>query len=113
MKSGSADDPFEDDDEPESVRERGTPVADDEDSGSGGVPPYALRRGSVKEGRVKVPVWLQEGNEERLGAVKDEVEGLLGYDVYMTDFKEAVVLEGLENPERVAERLDEWGCEYA
>jgi len=106
MKSGSGDDPFEDD-EPESVS--GSSVA--EDNGDDGVPPYALRRGSVKEGRVKVPFWMRD--EERLDTVKDEVEDILGYEVYMTDFKEAVVLEGLGNPERVAERLDAWGCEYA
>jgi hypothetical protein len=25
----------------------------------------------------------------------------------------AAVLEGLSNPEAIAEQLDEWGCEYA
>jgi len=113
VKSGSADDPFEDDGEPESVREQGTPVAEDEDSGSGGVPPYALRRGSVKENRGKVPIWLQEENEELQSQVKDEVEEILGYEVYQTDFKEAAHLEGLVNPEAIADRLDEWGCEFA
>jgi len=111
VKPGSSeDDPFADD-EPESVREQGTPVV--EDSGNGGVPPYAMRRNAVKEDRVKVPVWLQDENEELQSRVKDEVEDLLGYDVYMTDFKEAAHLEGLVNPEAIAERLDEWGCEYA
>lgn len=104
MKGGSGDDPFEDD-----------PVDDSsvEDSGNGGVPPYALRRSSVKEDREMVPFWLQDENEDRLGDVKGEVENRLGYEVYLTDFKEAVVLEGLENPAAIAERLDEWGCEYA
>ncbi len=113
MKSGSADDPFKDDDEPETVREQGTPVADDEDSGTSGVPPYAMRRDAVKENRVKVPVWLQSENEDRLHDVKSEVEDQLGYDVYMTDFKEAAVLQGLENPDAIAQQLDDWGCEYA
>lgn len=115
MKDGTGGDPFADDTgegEQESVTEQGTPITE-EDSGSSGVPPYAMWRDGVKDGREMVPVWLQESTEDKLEAVKDDVEERLGYDVYLTDFKEAAVLEGLENPGAIARRLDEWGCEYA
>jgi hypothetical protein len=78
-----------------------------------GEPPYAMRRDAVQENREKIPVWLQDQNKDRLDEVKDEVESILGYDVYQTDFKEAAILHGLANPLEIATQLEEWGCEYA
>lgn len=113
----SSDDPFDggegEDGSGEAVINEEDESATQDSSEDSEVPPYAMRRNSVKEDRDMVPFWLQEVNEDRLEVVKDDVEERLGYDVYLTDFKEAVVLEGLENPERIAERLNEWGCEYA
>lgn len=74
--------------------------------------PWAVRRDGVKDDRSKVPFWLQDEHEDRLGDVKREVEEHLGYDVYLTDFKEAAILHGLENPYKIATQLDEWGCEH-
>jgi len=75
--------------------------------------PLAVRRDAVKEGRSMVPVWMQEETKDRQQDVKREVEDLLGYNVYLTDFKEAAFLHGLENPLEIANQLEDWGCEYA
>lgn len=75
--------------------------------------PWAVRRDGVKDGRSMVPVWIQETTSERQQDVKRKVEDLLGYTVYPTDFKEAAMLHGLENPLEIASQLDEWGCGYA
>lgn len=76
-------------------------------------PPYAIRRDEVQEGRSMVPVWVQEDVENRQQNVKRKVEDVLGYEVYLTDFKEAAYRHGLENPLEIASQLDDWGCEYA
>lgn len=75
--------------------------------------PWAARRDGVKDGRKMKPVGMQEETLERQKAVKKEVGNILGYDVLLTDFKEAAYLHGLENPLEIATQLDEWGCEYA
>ena len=109
MKDGTAGDPFADDAEPETIEEQDTSVVDSGNDGPG----YAVERSGVKDGREMTPLYLQDETEERAAEVKSEVEGILGYDVYMTDFKEAAYLEGLSSPEGIASRLDSWGCEYA
>lgn len=76
-------------------------------------PPYAIRRDKVKDDREMVPFWLRSETKEQQENVKREVEELLGYDVYLTDFKEAAYLHGLENPLEIASQLEDWGCEYA
>lgn len=114
MKEGTGDDPFADEgDNQEELTMGESTTVGLEDSGTSGVPPLAMRRDGVKGERDMVPVWMQDDTEVRQKEVKQEVEEILGYDVYLTDFKEAAYLEGLSNPEGIAEKLEEWGCEYA
>ena len=117
MKRGAEDNPLADDlaeseDNQQEASSGETTSGGFEDTGNDGVP-YAVRRSGVKAERDMEPVWMQAETVEKQKDVKQEVERILGYDVYLTDFKEAAYLEGLSNPEGIAERLDDWGCEYA
>ena len=117
MKRGAEDNPLADDlpeseDNQQEVSSGETASEGFDSSGSDGVP-YAVRRSGVKAERDMEPVWMRAETVEKQKDVKQEVEGILGYDVYLTDFKEAAYLEGLVNPEGIAKRLDSWGCEYA
>lgn len=111
MKEGNSGSPFDSDPDsdldPESGRVGGRGGIDESDV------PYAVRRDSVNEDRENLPIWTRPETKARQTDVKAEVEDRLGYDVYLTDFKEAAYLEGLENPAAIAERLESWGCRYA
>lgn len=71
--------------------------------------PYKLRREKVNEGREQVPYFLREEIIEAEDELRDELEELLGEDVYKSDYREAAMVVAQRNPELVAEVLREWG----
>jgi hypothetical protein len=71
--------------------------------------PYKLRRNKVNEGREQVPYFLREEIIEDEDELQGTLEGLLGEDVYKSDYREAAMVVAQRNPELVAEVLREWG----
>lgn len=71
--------------------------------------PYKLRRDKVNEGREQVPYFLREEVMDAEGDLQDELESILGEDVYKSDYREASMVVAQRNPELVAEVLREWG----
>jgi hypothetical protein len=135
MKQGSTDDPFADDIDDseeeeadadpefsqeeettpsvpeERVRER-SDVDSDSDVSSGGESgqlPYIYARDSVKDGRQQRPIFLRDEIEEGIPELVTKLEASLGKDVYRTDVLEAAVVIAQQNPDLVAEELEEWG----
>ncbi|QZY01187.1 hypothetical protein [Halobaculum rubrum] len=135
MKAGSSNDPFSDDDQdeqpeeepveeiddegadantsepvPESRPER-EEVVDERDTNSGSrldQYPYKLRRDSVKDERDMVQLYVQNSTERRSTARKAEFEEEHEVDVYLTDWREAAFLAGVEE-RGIADVLREWG----
>jgi hypothetical protein len=71
--------------------------------------PYKLRRNKVNEGREQVPYFLREEVIEDEEELQETLEGLLGEDVYKSDYREAAMVVAQRNPKLVAEVLREWG----
>jgi len=71
--------------------------------------PYKLRREKVNEGREQVPYFLREEIIDAEDNLQNELEELLGEDVYKSDYREAAMVVAQRNPELVAEVLREWG----
>ena len=71
--------------------------------------PYKLRREKVNEGREQVPYFLREEIIDAEDDLQNELEELLGEDVYKSDYREAAMVVAQRNPELVAEVLREWG----
>ena len=71
--------------------------------------PYKLRREKVNEGREQVPYFLREEIIDAEDNLQNELEDLLGEDVYKSDYREAAMVVAQRNPELVAEVLREWG----
>lgn len=128
MKTGSGDDPFADDDSTTAESETQTnespdnsavsaepdpsisPPEETHDSGQAEMQiPYKFRRSGVKDGRNRVPIYLQDPTKEREREVKQSLESEFDEDVTMTDLREAVLKVGLENPSDVQDQLEEWG----
>ena len=125
MKQGTGEDPFADEpaaDDTEVASPPPTPTDSVEDTDIDAQAAtdadedevaWAVRRSSVKSDREMHPFYAQESTIQREKEVKQIVEEQLGYDVYLTDFREAAHLEGLSNPAGIAEVLEDWGCKYA
>lgn len=71
--------------------------------------PYKLRRDKVNEGRQQVPYFLRDEVVAAEGDLQDELERILGEDVYKSDYREAAMVVAQRNPELVAAVLREWG----
>jgi len=71
--------------------------------------PYIHARDGVKDGRTQRPVFLRDHVETGIDELVAEMETELGEDVYKTDVTEAAMAVAQENPELVAEKLEEWG----
>jgi hypothetical protein len=71
--------------------------------------PYKLRRDRVNEGREQVPFFLREDVIDAEDGLQDSLEGMLGEDVYKSDYREAAMIVAQRNPDLVAEVLREWG----
>jgi len=132
MKQGSADDPFADESTDDPATESGeesTP-ADRSDAAPATEPvgsdletttqqptsrslPYIHSRDGVKDGRTQRPVFLRDHIEDGIADLVAQMEAEFGEDVYKTDVTEAAMAIAEENPELVAEKLDEWGYGWA
>lgn len=71
--------------------------------------PYKLRRDRVNEGREQVPFFLRENVIDAEDELQNDLERILGEDVYKSDYREAAMIVAQRNPEIVAEVLREWG----
>jgi|GEM_PF-1597339 len=71
--------------------------------------PYKLRREKVNEGREQVPYFLRAEVIDGEDELRDELEAILGEDVYKSDYREAAMVVAQRHPELVAEVLREWG----
>ena len=118
MKDGVGPNPFDEDLEEDSggldedsVVEQGEPV-NDVDSGNDGGPGWRAKE-SAKSRRDMVQFFLQDSTKDAEGEFKGKVEDIAGFDVYTTDLREAAYLVAMEHPEEVAQKLEEWGCEFA
>jgi len=126
MKEGAGDDPFAEDTdeaaEDSSTTERTeapepTPTTSVENtaesqtgnSHQGMTIPYKFRRSGVKDGRERVPLFLQESTKESEREAKRELEKRFEDDVSKTDLREALMAVGMENIDDVEAHLKEWG----
>ncbi len=140
MKPGSGDDPFADDDDEnedaaEPTGQNGTETdqtpndsdsenrtkpestggEESETSGGGQTTsslPYIYRRDRVQDGRSGVTFYLRDRVREEEDDFVEELEGILGEDVYVADAREAALDAAFRNPEIVAEVLREWGYDF-
>ena len=71
--------------------------------------PYTLRRDRVNEGRSQIPFFLREAVVDGETELQDTLEGMLGEEVYKSDYREAAMVVAQRNPELVAAVLREWG----
>jgi hypothetical protein len=71
--------------------------------------PYVLRRDKVNEGRQQVPYFLRDEVVDAEDDLQNELERILGEDVYKSDYREAAMVVAQRNPELVAAVLREWG----
>lgn len=131
MKDGTGGDPFADDDpvdETTAKSESATASTESEPSTSATEPdletttssssthqattelPYIYARETVKEDRDQVPFFLREDIQELESDFIDELESILGEDVYKADAREAALQAVYENyVEETAALLREWG----
>jgi hypothetical protein len=122
MKQGSTDDPFAEDapdaigEAPSSDRSETENSSDSSITTEHTIPsqqerslPYIHARDGVKDGRTQRPVFLREETEAGIDELVAEMEAEFGEDVYKTDVTEAAMIVAQENPDLVAETLDEWG----
>jgi len=127
MKPGAGDDLLSDDDDQEDVDDE--PVAedsvddllsDDESSNepatdtsgdsSGYALPWIHRRDTVKSDRPEIiQMHVRKSTVDGEGALQDDVEDILGDDVYALDLREAAYLVAMQHPDEVADQLREWG----
>ena len=128
MKEGAGDDPFADE-SPDNGTESDVAAEEEPNAGSGSVIsggstpdtddtggsgesrqeyPYMLIRDTVKQGRTNDHVYqLRDEYSAHEDVLHDEVEELLGDDVYLTDLREAIVATA--DPEAIAAQLRDWG----
>jgi hypothetical protein len=71
--------------------------------------PHKLRRDRVNEGREQVPFFLREAVTDAEDGLQNSLEGMLGEDVYKSDYREAAMTVAQRDPELVAEVPREWG----
>lgn len=132
MKKGAGENPFADSEEEENEerpQERRSDVEMDEGTSDGertdiGMEssgsktrgrvtemqiPYKYRRDGVKDGRDRVPLFLQEETKRAEREAQRELESRFDDSVSMTDLREALVKVGLSDLDRVEEVLEDWG----
>jgi hypothetical protein len=116
MKEGAGEDPFADDPdesagETDSQREgaRSGQAGDRSEAEAGMRIPYLYRRDGVKEGRDRVPLFLQPETKRAERDARREFEDRFDETVALTDLREALVLAGLDHLDDVEGQLAEWG----
>jgi hypothetical protein len=122
MKEGAGEDPFADDEEPESATSSagGESDADETAEASGGPDsggrdrrriqiPYKFRRDGVQDGRDRYPLFLREETKTAERDALRELEDRFDGDVSLTDLREALVIVGLDHLDEVERQMEEWG----
>lgn len=127
MKEGAGEDPFAEDDQSapgetaaddaprsEPVGDRSSQSGHSSGSGQAGSQqtmsiPYKLRRNGVKDGRDRVPLFLQPETKRGEREARRTLEDRIDDDVSLTDLREALVRTGLEHLDEVEGQLEEWG----
>lgn len=119
MKDGAGEDPFAEDTEApvgEGAAAGGELASESpkpEENHSAGERaaniPYKFRRGSVQEGRDRVPLFIQEDTKEEEREVLRDLEDKFGENVSLTDLREALVKTGAQHIDEVGHQLEEWG----
>lgn len=120
MKEGAGEDPFADDDDADAGEEDQELEQSDEhtdaktgESNSGAEQvteiPYKFRRGSVHDGRDRVPLFLMPETKHQERDAQRELEERFGSDVALTDLRESVMKAGLEHLDDAEVYLEEWG----
>jgi len=71
--------------------------------------PYKFRRDSVRDGRNRVPLFLQGDTKSAERDALRELEARFDDDVSLTDLREALLKTGLQHLDDVQEQLEEWG----
>lgn len=110
MKPGTGGDPFGDGDR--EVDSASEPLEEDVEETTETLP-WAVQRDSVKSDREMVQFFLQADTQSEEREFERDVEDEAGYDVLVTDLREAAYLVAMEHPDEVADILDEWGCEFS
>jgi len=70
-------------------------------------------RDGVKDGRSQRPVFLWDHIDDGIAALIAKMDAEFGEDVSRIEVTEAAMAVAEENPERVHEKLDEWGYGWA
>lgn len=127
MKPGAGDDLLSDDEDDETEEPADTGGGEDlleaaeepdaqpaDDTGSDSSSEYSLpwihRRDTVKSDRPEIiQMHVRDETVDGEGALQDDVEDILGEDVYALDVREAAYLVAMQHPEEVANQLREWG----
>jgi len=120
MKSGAAEDPFENMDDEEDD-EQGENQTDDDtmtetttdsttETRSREDYPYTMRRGNVKDERDEVhQLFVQDETHTRARDAERDLEDRLDDDVYRLDAREAIYLAGMMNLDDAEDVLRGWG----
>lgn len=61
----------------------------------------------MKEGRTRVPIYLQESTQKVERTVRNDIEDLVGEDVPLAELREATYPYALEKPEGTASMLQQ------
>ncbi len=94
---------------PEADVESTDPPSRDESRPARSSLPYVVRREKVNAGREQVPFFLREHVIDGESQLQNDLETILGEDVYKSDYREAAMVVAQQNPELIAEVLREWG----
>lgn len=124
MKEGAGEDPFADEttaDDPDPIeadpesqmttetpREQSSTETAESQQQSMTIP-YKFRRDGVKDGRDRVPLFLQPETKRAERDALRELEERFDADVSLTDLREALVQVGMEHLDEVEGELEEWG----
>jgi len=116
MKAGGSDSPFDhiddeendDQSEPETMSQSATET-DETAQTSSEQYPLKLRRSGVKDEREMTQFFLQRSTEKDEDRKLSDLEDILDEDVFLTDFREAGYLAGMQNLEDTAAILRDWG----
>ncbi len=102
-------DPPQDPTSPETVTRSTDPPSRDESRPARSSLPYVVRREKVNAGREQVPFFLRKPVIDGESELQNDLETILGEDVYKSDYREAAMVVAQRNPELIAEVLREWG----
>ena len=74
--------------------------------------PLKLRRDNVKDERDMVQLFVLDETKQRANTAKSQLEQNVGQSIYLTDFREAAYLAGLQNLDDTVAILEDWGYQF-